>query len=78
MAQVQFADRLLKEAPMGHWAIGPVNGIPRKLDFSDFRFYAIIWISDFGCGTVCMPDDSNKAWGMLFESEAWPLPFRVK
>ena len=25
-----------------------------------------------------MPDDSNKAWGMLFESEAWPLPLRVK
>ena len=25
-----------------------------------------------------MPDDSDKAWGMLFESEAWPLPFRVK
>ena len=25
-----------------------------------------------------MPDDSNKAWGMLFESEAWPPPFRVK
>ena len=29
-----------------------------------------------GYGNVCMPDDSNKAWGMLFESEAWPL--RVK
>ena len=27
-----------------------------------------------GYGTVCMPDDSKKAWGMLFESEAWPLP----
>ena len=24
-----------------------------------------------------MPDVSNKAWGMLFESEAWPLPFRA-
>ena len=31
-----------------------------------------------GYGDVCMPDDSDKAWGMLFESEAWPLPFRVK
>ena len=31
-----------------------------------------------GYGTVCMPADSDKAWGMLFESEAWPLPFRVK
>ena len=25
-----------------------------------------------GYGNVCMPDDSNKAWGMLFESKAWP------
>ena len=31
-----------------------------------------------GYWTTCMTDDSNKAWGMLFESEAWPLPFRVK
>ena len=31
-----------------------------------------------GYGNVRMPDDSDKAWGMLFESEAWPLPFRVK
>ena len=31
-----------------------------------------------GYGNVCMPDDSDKAWGMLIESEAWPLPFRVK
>ena len=31
-----------------------------------------------GCWTACIPDDSDKAWGMLFESEAWPLPFRVK
>ena len=35
-----------KGAPIGHWAIGPVNGIRRNLDFSDFRFYGIIWISD--------------------------------
>ena len=31
-----------------------------------------------GYGDACMPDDSNEAWGMLFESEAWPPPFRVK
>ena len=31
-----------------------------------------------GYGDVYMPDDSGKAWGMLFESEAWPPPFRVK
>ena len=31
-----------------------------------------------GYGTVCMSDGSSKAWSMLFESEAWPLPFRVK
>ena len=40
-----------------------------------------IWNYDYpitGYGTVCMADDSDKAWGMLFESEAWPLPFRVK
>ena len=40
-----------------------------------------IWNFDYpitGYGTVCMPDNSDKAWGMLFESEAWPLPFRVK
>ena len=30
-----------------------------------------------GYWIVCMPDDSDKAWGMLFESEAWPLPFRI-
>ena len=31
-----------------------------------------------GYGDVCMPDDLDKAWGMLFESEAWPPRFRVK
>ena len=40
-----------------------------------------IWNYEYpiaGYGTVCMLDDSDEAWGMLFESEAWPLPFRVK
>ena len=29
-------------------------------------------------GNACIPDGSNKAWDMLFESEGWRLPFRVK
>ena len=39
-------------------------------DFMELHGYLIA-----GYGNVCMPDDSNKALGMLFESEAWPLPF---
>ena len=41
-------------------------------------FMALYGYPVAGYGTVCMPDDSDKAWGMLFESEAWRPPFRVK
>ena len=58
------------------------NGFPRSV-YPENRVFESpeIWNYDYpitGYGTVCMPDDSDKAWGMLFESEAWPLPFRVK
>ena len=29
-------------------------------------------------GTACISDDSDKAWGRLFESEAWPLPSQIR
>ena len=56
------------------------------MEFPGFRIFQIpeVWFMGLygypiaGYGDVCMPDDSDKAWGMLFESEAWPLPFRVK
>ena len=63
MAQVQFADRLLKEAPMGHWAIGPVNGIPGIWIFQISGFVGLYGYPIAGYGDVCMPDDSDKAWG---------------
>ena len=54
------------------------------MEFPGFRIFQIAGFIGLygypiaGYGDVCMPDDSDKAWGMLFESEAWPLPFRVK
>ena len=40
-----------------------------------FSRFPALWKYDYpiaGYGTACISDDSNKAWGMLFESEAWP------
>ena len=51
---------------------------PKIRDFQIAGFMGSYGYPIAGYGTVCMPDDSDKAWGMLFESEAWPLPFRVK
>ena len=68
--------------------LSQMSRCPEKTDSRDFispehRLLKSpeIWNYDYpmtGYGTVCMPDDSNKAWGMLFESEAWPPPNRVK
>ena len=60
---------------LGHWA--------GRRDTLELGFFRIPILDKYGYpiagyGNVCMPDDSNKAWGMLFESEAWPPPLRVK
>ena len=60
---------------LGHWA--------SRRNTPEFGFFRVPILDEYEYriaryGNVWTSDDSNKAWGMLFESEAWPLPFRVK
>ena len=60
---------------LGHWA--------SRRNTPEFGFFRFPILDEYEYriaryGNVWTSDDSNKAWGMLFESEGWPAPFRVK
>ena len=60
---------------LGHWA--------SRRNTPEFGFFRFPILDEYEYriaryGNVWTSDDSNKAWGMLFESEAWPPPCRVK
>ena len=52
----------------------PGKSDPRDLIYPENRLFKSPEVRNFdypitGYGTVCMPDGSDKAWGMLFDSE---------
>ena len=56
----------------------PRTSYTSKIDCSKVRKSGIMTTRLPDTGLFACPIDSDEAWGMLFESEDWPLPFRVK
>ena len=67
-----------------NWVASSDVPMSRKTDSRDFIYPGSrlfkspeIWIFYYpmtGYGTVCMPDGSDNAWGMLFESDFYIFP----